>query len=408
MTRIITILIFLAVCYSSNAQHNALSGYHKTAIDSSAALKAIYTKYEMALERIPQVSLLPDPNISFAYGLSPIETRLGPQQAKISLMQMFPWFGTLNAKEQQTSMLAQAAYEEYVLHRNKLVYNVSLSWYSLWFYSQNIVSTQNQIEILEMLERQASIKFESSQAGMVDVLRFQMAKEELQAKLHFLKDQKKTTEIQFNSLLNRNANTVVNLQDSLLLPQQRIYSLDSVLQQNPQLKILDANYSATEYQIKVAQKSGYPSIGLGIDYAFIGDRTDMQVDGSGNDAIMPMISISIPLYRKKYKAKEKEAVLNRKKIAYDKKAMQNALTTDFEKAMQDYRNAKRNIQLYKSLLVKGNQALSILQTAYATSANDYDQLLIVQNSVLKYHILYDKAISDLHKSIAYLEFLSVY
>lgn len=408
MNKIATVIIFLSVCVSLQAQQSILTAYHKNAIDSSAALKAVYKKYEMALERIPQVSSLPDPNISFAYGLSPIETRLGAQQTKISAMQMFPWFGTLSAKEQQAANQAKAVFEEYVLQRNKLVYEASESWYSLYFFSQSIENTQKQIEIFEMLERQANVKFESSEGSMVNVLRFQMKIEELAAKVKLLKDQKKIEQTRFNSLLNRKPNETVNIADSLTIPENRIFSLDSVLQNNPQLKILDANYTATEFQLKAAQKSGYPTIGVGIDYAFIGDRTDMQVDGSGTDAIMPMVSISIPLYRKKYKAKENEAKLNRERIAYSKTATENALATNFEKALQNYNDAKRNIDLYRSLLSKANQALRILQTAYATSGKDYDQLLEVQNSVLNYQIAYDKAVSDLHKAISYLEFLSVY
>lgn len=408
MKKLITIIIILSTFCSVHAQQSILKNYHKIAIDSSAALKAVYTKYEMALERIPQASTLPDPNISFAYGLSPIETRLGPQQAKISVTQMFPWFGTLNAKEQQAASLAVANYEEYVLHRNKLVYDVSASWYSLYFFAQSIKNMQQQIDILEMLERLANIMFESNQGSMVEVLRFQMAIEELTAKMLLLKDQLKTSQTQFNTLLNRNTSTNVLMPDSLPIPDDRIFNLDSVLINNPQLKILDAEYYAAEYQIEAAKKSGYPSFGLGIDYAFIGNRTDMQIEGSGTDAIMPMLSISIPLYRKKYKAKEKEALLNKERIAYNKTAVQNTLSADFEKAMQDYNDAKRNISLYQSLLKKANKALRILQTAYATSGKSYDQLLEVHNSVLKYQIAYDKSVSDLYKTIAYLEFISVY
>lgn len=408
MKRITISIILFIVCFPIFAQQNILSGYHKTAIDSSAALKAVYLKYEMAIEKILQASALPNPQVSFAYGLNPVETRLGPQQAKISVMQMFPWFGTLSAKEQQAAKLATASYEEYILQRSNLIFDVSASWYQLCFYSQSIIILKKQIEILEMLERQANIKFENNKGAMVDVLRFQMAKEELEAKIQLVEDQKKTTLTQFNSLLNRNPDTKVNIADTLKIPNERIFSLDSVLQNNPRLKILKAKYAATKYQLKVVQKSGYPTIGIGLDYVFIGNRTDMQVDNTGSDAIMPMVSISIPLYRKKYKATENEVVLSKEQIANSKIAMKNTLTVSFEKAIQDYNNAKRNINLYQSLLSKSNQVRRILQTAYVTSGKDYDQLLTAQNTVLKYQIAYSKSISDLYKAIAYLEFLSIY
>ena len=180
-----------------------------------------------------------------------------------------------------------------------------------------------------MLERQANIKFESNQSSMVDVLWFQMAKKELEAKVSFLKDKKITVSTQFNLLLNKNKKTEINILDSLIIPENKLFLLDSILQNNPQLKAIDAKYSSADYQIQASKLSGYPSIGIGLDYAFIGNRTDMNVENSGTDAIMPMINISIPLYRKKYKAKINESLLNKERIEYQRKAVQNSLIADY-------------------------------------------------------------------------------
>merc|ERR1711974_383443 len=47
------------------------------------------------MQKVAQVNNLPDPTFSFGYFISPVETRVGPQRAKVGLTQMFPWFGTL-------------------------------------------------------------------------------------------------------------------------------------------------------------------------------------------------------------------------------------------------------------------------------------------------------------------------
>ena len=123
-----TIIIILTIAFTNIfvvfSQQVLLSDYLKTATDSNPGLQSVYKKYEMSLQRVPQVSSLANPTVSFAYGLSPIETRLGPQQAKISVTQMFPWFGTLNAKEKQAALIAQYDYEENNNSKNKLTYNI--------------------------------------------------------------------------------------------------------------------------------------------------------------------------------------------------------------------------------------------------------------------------------------------
>ena len=74
--------LFLSGIYS-NAQE-ILDRYLVEAAENNPGLKAQFSEYMAALERVPQVGALPDPTIAFGYFIQPIETRLGPQQAKIS------------------------------------------------------------------------------------------------------------------------------------------------------------------------------------------------------------------------------------------------------------------------------------------------------------------------------------
>ncbi|MDZ7689755.1 MAG: hypothetical protein U5K69_01120 [Balneolaceae bacterium] len=100
------LLIFiLAAFVQVKAQDTAsvlnpqLEAHLQTAAQNNPALKASFNHYLAALEQVPQVNALPDPELAFGYFISPIETRVGPQTARFSLSQMFPWFGTLDARE---------------------------------------------------------------------------------------------------------------------------------------------------------------------------------------------------------------------------------------------------------------------------------------------------------------------
>ena len=60
------------------------------------------------------------------------------------------------------------------------------------------------------------------------------------------------------------------------------------------------------------KKMSYPMLGLGLQYMLIGENKTASMDSgmkpemSGMDMIMPMFSISIPIYRNKYKAQQRE------------------------------------------------------------------------------------------------------
>ncbi|MDZ7849196.1 MAG: TolC family protein [Owenweeksia sp.] len=109
-----------------------LDSYLTQASQNNPGLQAQYTSFEASLERAAQVSGLPNPTLSFGYFIQPVETRVGPQQAKFSLSQMFPWFGSLSAKGDAAAARAQAQYLRFIDAREKLMSEVKSSYYELW------------------------------------------------------------------------------------------------------------------------------------------------------------------------------------------------------------------------------------------------------------------------------------
>ena len=88
------LIIIFILFFAYNAKGQSLNDYYTIAAENNPELKAKYKEFEAAMQKIPQVSSLPDPNLSMGYFISPVETRLGPQNVRLSLSQMFPWFGT--------------------------------------------------------------------------------------------------------------------------------------------------------------------------------------------------------------------------------------------------------------------------------------------------------------------------
>ena len=50
---------------------------------------------------------------------------------------MLPWFGTITARENYVSSLADAKYEDIVIAKRKLMASVSQSYYNLYAIKQN-------------------------------------------------------------------------------------------------------------------------------------------------------------------------------------------------------------------------------------------------------------------------------
>ena len=95
----------------SQTGRDDLNTYLVMAAENNPGLKGKFNQYMAAMEKVPQVGTLPDPQFAFGYFIQPVETRLGPQNATFGLKQAFPWFGLLAAKENVETQKAQAKYE---------------------------------------------------------------------------------------------------------------------------------------------------------------------------------------------------------------------------------------------------------------------------------------------------------
>ena len=117
------IIIILSLLVLNVHAQTELDNYLNIGAENNPGLKAKFLEYNAALEKVPQVGTLPDPTISFGYFISPVETRVGPQQAKFGITQMFPWFGTLNAQEDVVIERAKAKYEVFEEAKSKLFFD---------------------------------------------------------------------------------------------------------------------------------------------------------------------------------------------------------------------------------------------------------------------------------------------
>ena len=89
-------------------------------------------------------------------------------------------------------------------------------------------------------------------------------------------------------------------------------ALDSVISNNPMLTMLEAEGNAYRAKAEMDKKMSYPMLGIGLQYSLIGKKPEDMSMGSmsgmnGKDMFMPMLKISLPIFRKKYNAQQQEA-----------------------------------------------------------------------------------------------------
>ena len=117
----------------------ALNGYAQdlqTFIDEAMAnspeIQKVDFQYKIASEKVQEVNSLP--NTEFNFGVMAIapEMEMPMERFRASAMQMLPWFGTISARENYASSMADAQYVEVTIAKRKLALSVAQFYYQLY------------------------------------------------------------------------------------------------------------------------------------------------------------------------------------------------------------------------------------------------------------------------------------
>jgi len=314
--RLIPMLVLLLL--SSITQAQTLTGYQQEAAENNPELKAKYQQYLSALEESPIVGTLSDPEISFSYFVKPIETRVGPQQGRISVSQMLPWFGALKEQKSASELRAKATFETFQESRNRIFLQVEQTLWELHELEESLRIAEENRAILNSLVELSLARYETDRASQVDVLRAQIEEEDLHIQIELLKDNREVLLQRMSELLNREKGEAITLPETL--KESHIKSREELMaqiqQQNPQLNRLRYQEGSSKEMRSLAEKQNRPSIRLAVDYIFTGETDMPNVANSGDDALMVMAGFRVPLFGKKNSARMQQADRNIEDLQY--------------------------------------------------------------------------------------------
>lgn len=406
-TLIILTIAFLFGLTSVQAQ-TQLQVYQDTAALNNPSIQSLYRQYEMVKQKAPQIGTLPDLTFGAGYFISPVETRVGPQQAMLSVSQSFPWFGQLDAQENSVIEKANAVREMFNSERSKINFEVATTYNNLYVLRAAINITKENIILLNTMKDLANVKFESGKASMVDVLRIEMELGELENQIEFLMDSKAPLEAQFEQLLNTELTEEVEFpnilwSDNLSIDREIIK--DSVQLANPSIRSLQHEILSFDQEVIAAKKIGAPSFTVGLNYTFVGDRDGYTGEDNGRDVILPTIGVKIPLYRRKYDALIKEKEIAKESVNLKKDNLSNELKTKLASGFRDYDDAVRRVDLYVELTKYARQALDILIAEYTSAEANFEEVIRMDRKLLKYKLELEKARADQNTTVAYINYL---
>jgi outer membrane protein TolC len=181
-----------------------------------------------------------------------------------------------------------------------------------------------------------------------------------------------------------------------------------MLTHNPMLGMLTYEQQSLEARKKMVTRMGYPMMGLGVNYSVISKSVMSTSSMNGKDMIMPMATVTLPIYRKKYNAMKNETEFLKTANKQNYIASSNSLHTDYYEAIQLYQDAKRRIKLFDSQSKLTKKTLDIMLKSFSTAGSGLTDILRVRQQTLDYDFKQVEAIADYNTAIARLHRLTAF
>lgn len=241
--------------------------------------------------------------------------------------------------------------------------------------------------------------------SLSDLYRIQMEIADLENRIALLKNSTVTMRAQFNALLNRPLDVPVYLPDTLTADTLNVALeaiAESMLRNNPMLAMIEYERQSIEARRLMNLKMGYPMVGVGLNYSIINESMMSTSEMNGNDMIMPMVKVTLPIYRKKYKALQKEAVLLKTASDNNYQATANTLKAEIYQAVQSYLDARLLMELYRNQNTLAQKSLELMIRDFSVSGAALTDVLRVRQQTLDYEYSQVEALANYNTSIAYI------
>ncbi|GGG88377.1 hypothetical protein GCM10011416_00780 [Polaribacter pacificus] len=387
-------------------QGQDLESLLKIGVENSPSLQKFELKYLGVSEKKNEANSLPNTEFGFGYFVSEPETKTGPQRLKVSVKQMIPWFGSISSREAYSQSLAEVSYEDIQIAKRKLIASISEQYYTLLAIKAKQKVVKENKALLVIYEKLALKAIEVSKASAVDVLRLQMRQNELQQLALVLDQNFRAQQAALNLLLNRAKETPIQIPEVMELPKEEVLLTNKKLGVHPELLKYDKLYQSVIKSELVNQKENKPMIGFGLDYIAISKLPVANLNDNGKDVFMPMVSLSIPIFNKKYHSKTLQNELKQHEIISEKQERLNALKTLLETAKTNRVVARIRYETQVKNSEQAKSAEKLLLQNYETGTVNFKEVLEIQELQLQFQTNQIEAVKSFFVQTTIINYLS--
>ncbi|WP_168567128.1 TolC family protein [Crateriforma spongiae] len=287
------------------------------ALAAHPSVQAARQRVAAELNRIPQVTALPDPTFNNTFWPlhdNALQTAGGRIANQMSLQQGIPFPDKLETQGAIVSREAQVAQAEVERIERQITESVRLAYYEVWYTNRAIRIIEETEELINDLIAVAEARYKAG-GSQQDVLRAQLEADRLADQLIQLQKMQGMAQADLAALLQQPVGLIPQATDELNVDDAPM-QLDALIAQaeqcNPSLRGLAAEIARDRQKERLACLQQYPDFMVGLNWGIVSDNHDViSPVANGNDNLSITFGTTLPIWRDKIAAGVREAAHRR-------------------------------------------------------------------------------------------------
>ena len=368
------------------------------ALERNPDVRRAFERWQGSLERAPQERALPDPQLTYGYFVARTAERQGMMgRQRVSITQMFPWFGTLDARGGAAEERAHAEAYRLEAETNRIVAEIRKQYAEYYYVEVARGVFEEHRAILAGLRDAIEASYEAAVVDLVDILRIESELDRVTEQARSLDERRKPVRAELNRLLGRTAGAPLPepLEWERFHPEdEELRDLARQIYRHPEMRARESELRGAEEAIRLAGNRSRPDFMVGAEVL---ERRDERTEG------MLMFGMSLPVWRESYAAARREARAERRETAAGREALALDLEARFAQAVFGLRDAERQLRLLdESLIPRAEATFEIIEGAYMEGETGFVELTGAQRDLLDLREGRARALADQSQRFAEL------
>ncbi|MEM7604766.1 MAG: TolC family protein [Myxococcota bacterium] len=387
----------------------SLDGCVRAAIAHSPSLRAAFERWQASALRIARARRLPEPTLTFAYFARAVETRVGPQRARLSLRQSFPWPTRLTAGADAAATRARAMQRRFEAEALAVAYRVADGYWHLWQIRTARAIHRDHLEVMRGLSESARARLATGTTTLAALQQIDLSIARLEDRIQGMDESERGAVARLRAAIGvRDAGELGTSDEpaDAAMPRESVEALGLRLRAHPTIERAALEAEAAEEAARAERAARLPSFTLGADWVVTGEAASDGVGDSGRDAVVVSAGLSIPLWQVNYADGAAAAVAESRAHRADRRALLDRAEAELAAALANLRDRARRVALYRGTLVpQAETAYASVLGAYAVGRGALAETLLSQRDVLELRVELVRARADHARTWARLEAL---